>query len=122
MSPVSVASRSKLPWPSYPAICASKRFYFVLSLRLSNLHQNLCFKQNFGETSEYQIWRDSVLSLSSEYTEETDGDVNKMTGFLQVIPDEVPEVEDRYKYEIASFTVVKVYAIIDWSLCRKGSL
>jgi hypothetical protein len=61
--------------------------------------------------------------LSSEYTEKiTNGDENRMAAFLQFISDKVPEVVCRYKNGIPSLTVVKVYVIIDWSLCREGSL
>jgi len=60
--------------------------------------------------------------LSSEYIEVTNGDANKIATFLQFIPDKVPEVVDRYKNGIPRLRVVRVYVIIDWSLCREGSL
>jgi hypothetical protein len=45
-----------------------------------------------------------------------------MAAVLQFIPDKISEVVVRYKNGIPSLTAVKVYVIIDWSLCREGSL
>jgi hypothetical protein len=60
--------------------------------------------------------------LSREYTEESNGDANKMTAFLRFIHDKVSEVEGKYKNGLPNLTVVAVYVIIDWSLGIEGSL
>jgi hypothetical protein len=70
----------------------------------------------------YQIWQNSVHSLSSEYTEESNCNANKMTAFLRFIHDKFPDVEGKYKNGLPYLTVVTVYVIIDWSLGREGSL